>query len=68
MRYTTMKPIYNASNSLEANLIVDQLKQAGIPARIDGEHLQTIELIGSGGFVKVLVEDQHFEETNKDHC
>lgn len=60
-----MKLIYKASNSIEANLIINQLEQSGIPANIEGEHLQGIELIDGGGFVKVLVSEEYFEKAKE---
>lgn len=35
-----MKPVFEASNGLDAHLIANLLQQAGIEARIDGEFLQ----------------------------
>lgn len=60
-----MKLIYNASNSIEANLILNQLEQSGISGKVEGEYLQGIELIESSGLVRVLVKEADFEKAKK---
>ena len=52
-----MKSVFDASNNIEAHLVMHQLQQAGINARIEGEHLQGgIGELAASGNVRVLVD------------
>jgi Putative prokaryotic signal transducing protein len=60
-----MKLLYEASNSLEAHMILNLLEQEGLSARIDGEYLQ-------GGFgdlpaatVRVMIEESDYPAGKK---
>ena len=58
-----MKCVYEAPNGLEARMIADLIAQAGIHSRVDGEFLQGgVGELFAGDFVRVLVEDESFEE------
>lgn len=58
-----MKTAYDASSNIEAHLVMHQLQQAGIDARIEGEYLQGgIGELPAAGNVRVLVGEQDFEE------
>ena len=51
-----MKTVYDASNNIEAHLVMHQLQQAGIDARIEGEYLQGgIGELPAAGNVRVIV-------------
>ncbi len=60
-----MKAIYKANNSIEANLVLTYLEQYGIKGRIEGEHLQGIELLQNSGFPIILVTEEDYEEAKK---
>ena len=61
-----MKPVFDASNSIEAHLVMHQLQQAGINARIEGEYLQGgIGELAAAGNVRVLVEPKDEEEARQ---
>ncbi len=60
-----MRLIYVAPNKLEANLIAHQLEQSDIQVLIEGEHLQGIELIDGGGFVKIKVAEEDFDQAKE---
>jgi len=52
-----MKSVFDASNNIEAHLVMHQLQQAGINARIEGEYLQGgIGELAASGNVRVLVD------------
>jgi hypothetical protein len=54
-----MKTVFDASNNIEAHLVMHQLQQAGIDARIEGEYLQGgIGELPAAGNVRVIVEDK----------
>jgi hypothetical protein len=58
-----MKPVFDASNNIEAHLVMHQLQQAGINARIEGEYLQGgIGELAAAGNVRVLVDLKDEEE------
>jgi hypothetical protein len=58
-----MKTAYDASSSIEAHLVMHQLQQAGIDARIEGEYLQGgIGELAAMGNVRVLVDEQQLED------
>jgi len=51
-----MKSVYDASNNIEAHLVMHQLQQAGIEATIQGEYLQGgIGELAAAGNIRVLV-------------
>jgi len=52
-----MKPVFDAANNIEAHLVMHQLQQAGLNARIEGEYLQGgIGDLAAAGNVRVLVD------------
>ena len=52
-----MKSVFDASNNIEAHLVMHQLQQAGIDARIEGEYLQGgIGELAATGNARVLVD------------
>ena len=54
-----MKTVYDASNNIEAHLVMHQLQQAGIDARIEGEYLQGgIGELPAAGNVRVIVNSE----------
>ena len=56
-----MRLLYDASNSIEAHLILNLLEQSGLSARIDGEYLQGgIGDIQPMGIVRVMVEETDY--------
>lgn len=58
-----MRLLYDASNSIEAHLILNLLEQSGLSARIDGEYLQGgIGDIQPMGIVRVMVEETDYVE------
>lgn len=61
-----MKLLYEAPNTVEANMILHLLEQAGLTARIDGEYLQGgIGEIQAIGVVRVMVEENDYAEAQK---
>ncbi len=59
----TDKVAYDASTNIEAHLVMHQLQQAGINARIEGEFLQGgVGELAAMGNVRVLVDEQDVEE------
>ncbi|WP_084591528.1 putative signal transducing protein [Gilvimarinus agarilyticus] len=53
--------LYQAANTIEANMIVDVLGQAGIAARIQGEYLQGgIGELQALGVVRVMVAESDY--------
>ena len=58
-----MKSVYDASNNIEAHLVMHQLQQAGIDATIQGEFLQGgVGDLPAAGNVRVMVPAIDFEE------
>ena len=58
-----MKSVYDASNNIEAHLVMHQLQQAGIDATIQGEYLQGgVGDLPAAGNVRVMVPANDFEE------
>jgi hypothetical protein len=58
-----MKSVYDASNNIEAHLVMHQLQQAGIDATIQGEFLQGgVGDLPAAGNVRVMVPANYFEE------
>lgn len=61
-----MKLLYEAPNTVEANMILHLLEQAGLTARIDGEYLQGgIGEIQAIGVVRVMVEENDYADAKK---
>ena len=61
-----MKTVYEASNSVEAHMVLNLLEQSGISGTIVGEYLQGgMGELPASGFIAVQVEDQDFLEANK---
>ena len=58
-----MKTAYDATSNIEAHLVMHQLQQAGIDARIEGEFLQGgIGELAAMGNVRVLVSEQQLAD------
>jgi hypothetical protein len=58
-----MKLLYEASNTVEAHMILNLLEQAGLSARIDGEYLQGgVGEFQTMGIVRVMVEDNDYPD------
>ena len=56
-----MKSLYQASNAVEAHMILDLLQQQGLAGRVDGEYLQGgIGELPAAGLVRVMVEEQDY--------
>lgn len=56
-----MKLLYEASNSIEAHMILNLLEHAGLSARIDGEYLQGgVGELQAIGIVRVMTEEADF--------
>ena len=54
---------YEASDNLEAHMILNLFEQSGIKGRIDGEYLQGgVGELQPAGFIRVLVPKENFEE------
>lgn len=57
-----MKLLYEAANSLEANMLLHLVEQAGYRARIDGEYLQGgVGELQVAGFVRLMVEEADYD-------
>jgi len=57
----TMKLVYEASNALEAHMILNLLEQDGLSARIDGELLQGgVGELQAIGIVRVMVDESDY--------
>lgn len=58
-----MKKVFDASSNIEAHLVMHQLQQAGIDARIEGEYLQGgIGELPAAGNIRVLVDSKNVDE------
>ena len=58
-----MKTVYEASNAIEAHMLLDLLKQEGVTAQIHGEYLQGgIGELPASGFVRLVVEEADYEQ------
>lgn len=58
-----MRLVYEASNSLEAHMILNLIENAGLIGRIDGELLQGgAGDLQAGGVVRVMVDDSHYSD------
>ncbi len=61
-----MKTLYEASNSIEAHLLIDLLKQDGIEGHIFGEHLQgAIGELPMAGLIKLMVQDDDYHQAKQ---
>lgn len=61
-----MKTLYQASNSLEAHMILNLLEIEGIAGRIDGEFLQGgIGELPAAGLVRVMVAEEDYPAARK---
>ncbi len=57
----SMTPLYQASNAVEAYMILHLLEQKGLSGRVDGEYLQGgIGELPAAGLVRVMVADQDY--------
>ena len=64
--YIFMKLLYEASNTIEAHMILNLLEQAGLSARIDGEYLQGgVGELQATGIVRVMIEESDYAEGKK---
>lgn len=58
-----MKVVYNATNSLDAHVLLGLLNQAGISANISGEFLQgAMGELPAFDLVKVYVDDADYQQ------
>jgi len=58
-----LKTVYEASNAIEAHMILDLLQQEGLSAQIQGEHLLgAIGELPGAGLVRVIVDDAEFKQ------
>ena len=58
-----MKTVYEASNTLDAHMILNVIEQSGISGWVDGEYLQGgIGEIQAMGIVRVLVNDNDYQQ------
>ena len=58
-----MKIVFDASNSIEAHLLLGILNQAGITGTISGEYLQgAMGELPAFGLVKILVSNTDYDE------
>ncbi|MCH8249582.1 MAG: DUF2007 domain-containing protein [Proteobacteria bacterium] len=58
-----MKKVFDASSNIEAHLVMHQLQQAGIDARIEGEYLQGgIGELPAAGNIRVVVDSKDVDE------
>jgi len=58
-----MKLLYEASNAVEAHMILNLLEQSGLSARIDGEFLQGgIGDLQVTGLVRVMVDENDYQQ------
>jgi len=56
-----MKTLYEASNAVEAHMLLDLLKQEGVAACIQGEHLQgAIGGLPAAGLVRLTVDESDY--------
>ena len=54
-----MKQIYQAANHIQAHMVMHVLEQAGVPAHVQGEFLQSgAGVLPLGGLVAVVVADE----------
>ena len=56
-----MKTLYEASNAVEAHMLLDILKQEGLTAQIQGEHLQgAIGELPASGLVRLVINESEY--------
>jgi hypothetical protein len=56
-----MKTLYEASNAVEAHMVLDLLKQEGLSAQLHGEHLQgAIGELPAAGLVRLVIDEADF--------
>jgi hypothetical protein len=56
-----MRTLYEASNSLEAHMILNLLEMQGLSGRIDGEFLQGgVGELPAAGVVRVMVDEEDY--------
>ena len=56
-----MKKLYEASNSVEAHMILNLLEQEGLTGRVDGEYLQGgVGELPAAGLVRVMVAEEDY--------
>lgn len=61
-----MRLVYEASNTVEAHMILNMLQQHGFTGRVDGEFLQGgVGELQAIGLVKVLVSEDCFDEAKR---
>ncbi len=61
-----MKLLYEASNTIEAHMILNLLEQSGLSARIDGEYLQgAFGELPITGVIRVMVEENNYADANE---
>lgn len=62
----SMKKIFDASNTIEANLLKNILEQEGIAVHISGEYLQGgMGELPAMGLVSIMVEDEDSSRAEK---
>ncbi len=60
-----MKTLYQASNAVEAHMILDLLKQEGLSAQIHGEYLQgAIGELPAAGLVRLVIDESDFAQAH----
>lgn len=58
-----MKLLYEASNTVEAHMILNLIEQYGLSARIDGEYLQGgVGDLQAVGIIRVMIEEEDYAE------
>ncbi len=58
-----MKSVYETSNTIDANIVLGMLEQAGLSARIEGEYLQGgVGGLQAVGIVRVVVDESDCED------
>jgi len=61
-----MKIVFDASNSIEAHLVLGILNQAGIAGAITGEYLQgAMGELPAFGLVKIYVDDADYDNARE---
>jgi hypothetical protein len=57
-----MKAVYEASNAVEAHMVLNLLQQQGLSGRVDGEYLQgAMGQLPASGLVRVVVDEQDYD-------
>lgn len=58
-----MRTLYEAASGVEAHMLLDLLKQRGIEAHIQGEHLQgAMGELPAAGLVRLVIDEEHYDE------